>query len=103
MKKVIFFCCTASAVLYGCSKKTEPNPGLNSVVIENTAYATVVIGNKTWTSQNYDGPGGVYYNNNASNSRANGKLYTFSKANAVQLPAGWRLPNQDDYSYLIYM
>jgi uncharacterized protein (TIGR02145 family) len=103
MKKIIFLCFIAVTVLYSCSKKSEPNPGPDSIVIEGTAYPTVAIGTMTWTSQNYDGPGGVYYNNNASNSRTNGKLYTFSEANAVQLPAGWRLPNQNDYSYLIYM
>jgi uncharacterized protein (TIGR02145 family) len=49
----------------------------------------------------YNGPGGVNYNNDATNNAADGKLYTVAEAKAISLPAGWRLPAGNDFASLL--
>ncbi len=103
MKKLPFVCILAIAAFTSCSKKSNPNPkqpAPTSVTISGTSYSTVVIGNQTWTAVNYNGPGGVNYNNGA-NDPAYGKLYTFPEIQAVTLPSGWRLPTADDFNNLL--
>ncbi|MFB9844214.1 FISUMP domain-containing protein [Mucilaginibacter ginsenosidivorans] len=86
--------------LTACSKKSGDVPPKNSVNINGTQYPTVTIGSQTWTTVNYNGPGGINYDNEANNP-VYGKLYTFAEAQAIQLPAGWRLPTKDDFNKLI--
>lgn len=71
------------------------------VTINGTSYPTVMIGLQTWTSANYNGPGGVNYNNSTDNDAAYGKLYTYAEAKAITLPAGWRLPSETEFIDLI--
>lgn len=83
--------------LTGCSKSnqkpaTQPT---NAVNINGTSYPTAKIGTQTWTSINYNGPGGVSYEN-FSNNPNYGKLYLLSEARAIALPVGWRLPTSVD-------
>lgn len=85
-------------IVPGCSKKNE-SP--NSVTVNGTTYPTVVIGSQTWTSVNYNGPGGVNYNNSVTNDPVYGKLYSYTEAEAISLPAGWRLPTQADFITLL--
>jgi uncharacterized protein (TIGR02145 family) len=102
MKKVLYLVVIAAA-FSACSKKnnTPPAPVPASVVISGTTYPTVVIGSQTWTSLNYNGPGGENYNNSATDIAADGKLYTMAEAQAITLPAGWRLPIAADYNQLL--
>jgi len=88
----------ANLLFFACSKKqgNSPQP-TNTVTINAASYSTVVIGSQTWTSVNYNGPGGENYNN-GSNSVIYGKLYTETEAKAIPLPAGWRIPTQNDYT-----
>ncbi|HWD89002.1 MAG TPA: FISUMP domain-containing protein [Mucilaginibacter sp.] len=86
-------------IVSGCSKK---NGSPNSVKINGTEYATVVIGSQTWTSVNYNGPGGLNYNNSTTNDPVYGKLYSYTEAEAISLPSGWRLPTEADFNKLIY-
>ncbi|HEY4198653.1 MAG TPA: FISUMP domain-containing protein [Mucilaginibacter sp.] len=99
MKKVCLVFITILA-LASCSKKSDPGPNSNYVTINGTNYSIVVIGGQTWTSVNYNGDGGVNYNNGA-NDPLNGKLYTIAEARAVKLPNGWRLPTPADFNKLL--
>ncbi|MFD2872732.1 FISUMP domain-containing protein [Mucilaginibacter ximonensis] len=74
---------------------------IDGVTINGAAYSTVVIGNKRWTSENYNGPGGVFPNNATSTDFRYGKLYTLAEARAVPLPTGWRLPADTDAMKLV--
>lgn len=84
-------------------KKSTPAPqqSYSTVTINSTDYPTAVVGNQTWTTVNYNGSGGVNYNNSATNIPANGKLYTLAEARALAVPTGWRLPSEDDYNNLV--
>jgi uncharacterized protein (TIGR02145 family) len=102
MKKLLFSIFIVAAMFSGCSKvkNAAPTPPKN-VFIVDTQYPTVVIYNQTWTAVNYNGPGGVAYNNAPNYLPVNGKLYTQDEANAIPLSAGWRLPTEDDFNNLL--
>ncbi|MDF2432863.1 MAG: hypothetical protein JWP44_2494 [Mucilaginibacter sp.] len=96
MKK-LFFPALASILLFtACSKKNNVAP-VPIQSINGADYTTVVIGSQTWTSQNYDGPGGVYYTGMLWSVSGSVKLYSIAEANAIPLPAGWRLPTENDF------
>jgi uncharacterized protein (TIGR02145 family) len=101
MKRILYAALTFITFFTACSKKNDANPdsntSSNTVTISGTKYSTVVIGDQTWTSVNYNGPGGVDYNSSPNNSTY-GKLYTFAEAKGIALPAGWRLPTKDDFN-----
>jgi len=99
MKKSIFFICL---VLFGCSKGSNNpanNQAPNTVSIGGSTYGTVVIGTQTWTTTNYNGAGGLNYNNGANNPTY-GKLYTEAEAQAIVAPSGWRLATKTDFQNL---
>ncbi|MDB5154527.1 MAG: hypothetical protein JWR54_3278 [Mucilaginibacter sp.] len=89
MKKTLTLFSCVLILLSACSKKSTPalNP-LASVTISGKAYGTIIIGSQTWTTQNYDGPGGVA---NAQESSV-GKFYLSSELSSIELPTGWRIP-----------
>jgi uncharacterized protein (TIGR02145 family) len=103
MKQLIFLACITSAILFSCSKKSNPAPQQpsNTVTINGTTYSTVVIGNQSWTTVNYNGTGGINYNNSSTNNSTYGKLYTLAEAKAISLPSGWRLPTEADATTLL--
>lgn len=83
----------------GCkkSKNNEPAPqSTDPVLIDNTAYPTVTIGNQVWTTLNYAGPGGMGYDTLGTKPEY-GKYYTYEEIKAIHLPDGWRLPTRQDY------
>ena len=86
------------ALIYSCSQKDNPKPGAKGeVIIGGTSYKTIVVGSQTWTSQNYDGPGGT------ANSQAGsiGKFYLLSEIQSIKLPSGWRIPSRADFVSLL--
>ncbi|WP_083727573.1 FISUMP domain-containing protein [[Flexibacter] sp. ATCC 35208] len=65
-------------------------------------YPTVFLNNQTWLAANYNynsGNGCVAYDNNSSNRKQYGMLYTEAQAQ-TNTPAGWRIPSQDDWNNL---
>ena len=103
MKNNILIGLIFAGMLFACSKssnKPQQSSNTTTVTINGTAYNTVIIGTQTWTSVNYNGPGGVNYNNGANNATY-GKLYTWAEAQAISLPAGWRLPTANDFNNLM--
>ena len=88
LKKLI--CLSIIILIFNaCSKKNETITPANTVSIGGDNYSTVVIGTQTWTAANYYGTGGL------------GEFYTFAQATAINLPAGWRLPNHNDFNNLL--
>jgi uncharacterized protein (TIGR02145 family) len=71
----------------------------SGVLIEGKQYSVVKIGAQTWTTTNYEGPGGVYYD--AAQTKAEyGKYYSKAELSNITLPEGWRIPTQEDYKKL---
>jgi len=87
------------SVITSCSKSTDNTKPDNKNPI--TLPAQVTIGSLTWTSVNYNGDGGVNYNNNIVNDATIGKLYTVAEAKALKLPTGWRIPTTADFNNLM--
>jgi uncharacterized protein (TIGR02145 family) len=99
MKRVIALSIIGISILYSCSKgKDNPTPEVSPTKV--TIIDTVKIGTQIWTSVNYNGVGGVNYNNQPNNPNY-GKLYTIAEANTLILPIGWRIPTTDDYNKLL--
>ncbi len=101
MKKSLSTLFIAVLALVSCSKKQDaPKDPANTARISGHLYPTVSIAGKTWTTVNYNGPGGENYDT-LPNDTLYGKLYTQAEAKAIVLPAGWRLPTQADFNTLV--
>lgn len=96
MKNLLYIILILIITLFACSKKGV-TPGKETVTINGKVYHTIVIGNRTWTTTNYDGPGGVANAQEASI----GKFYLLSEISSIKLPAGWRIPTKADFIELL--
>ena len=86
-------------IVASCSKsKEEPQDEQKQVVVKITD--SVKIGNLYWSATNFNGEGGVNYNNSSTNNPTTGKLYTLQEAKLLKLPKGWRIPSSDDFAKL---
>jgi uncharacterized protein (TIGR02145 family) len=104
MKKLLFLTVALIAMFCSCSKNSDTpqtTSQTSTVTINGAAYSIVVIGTQTWTTINYNGTGGVNFNNGTTNSTIYGKLYTLDEANAISLPTGWRVPTNADIVKLV--
>jgi len=101
MKLLLFAPIILSIALISCSKKNTPTPKqtISTVNIAGKDYSTIVIGNQTWTTVNYDGPGGI--TDPSLDETVYGKFYTIAESEAITLPAGWRIPTQADFISLL--
>lgn len=92
-------------VAFSCKKDPEnqpspqPDPKPTTVLISGKEYPTAAIGNQVWTTANYEGPGGIPYKK-GSEKPEYGRYYTFEEVRTIPVPAGWRLPTQQDYTIL---
>lgn len=94
----LFFFFFSMVLFLSCDDDASIAP-LRAVRIEGNEYPIIKIGNRTWTAVNYAGAGGVYYDE-ANSKPEYGKYYTRAELNAINLPAGWRIPTMDDYKAL---
>lgn len=85
-------------LLCSCSKKGNNGPA-STVTIDGRAYKIVKIGTRAWTSENFDGSGGIAVH--GVDESVYGKLYSWTEAQAVTLPAGWRIPTKADFKDLL--
>lgn len=93
-----FFILIIFALLSACDEASPVTP-TEHITIAGKEYSIVKIGTQTWTSSNYAGPGGVNYD--GTNSKPEyGKYYTKAELDAIELPAGWRIPTVEDYTAL---
>ena len=90
---------TASSCKKDEQSEPQPIPQAGTVQINGKTYSTVSIGKQVWTTANYDGPGGIAYRSSGEKPEY-GRYYTFEEVNAIQLPAGWRIPTMQDYMTL---
>jgi len=100
MKLLSFSALLAILFLSSCSKKSTPapatNPNVGTISINGGTYATIIIGNQTWTVLNYVGSGGV-----STTDATYGNYYTLAQATSITLPAGWRIPTRADFNTLL--
>jgi uncharacterized protein (TIGR02145 family) len=70
---------------------------------DGKTYPVVQIGSKIWMAANLDyksASGSAPYANNSANEATYGRLYTLDAA-SNNIPAGWRLPSQNDWDDLV--
>lgn len=80
----------------GCATPLDEEEEKPSVTIEGTEYPVVALGDHEWMAVNYRGPGGTPYGGENPDLPW-GRYYTKEEAEAVSLPAGWRLPTKEDF------
>jgi uncharacterized protein (TIGR02145 family) len=95
MKKILSLLIIILTPLSACKKNALPE---QTIGINGTLYKTGIFGSKTWTTENYRGPGGVDL---ANNNTAYGKVYTIAEAKLITPPQGWRIPTIYDYYDLL--
>lgn len=89
---ITFIAAICITVSTSCSKDDTPEPDSStSVTINGQVLQVVEIGGRLWTTTNYNGDGGMIHPQNT------GKLYTYTEAQAIPLPEGWRIPTREDY------
>lgn len=94
------FCFVALMGFISCKKdKDEPAPK-SAIYIEGKEYPTVKIASQTWTATNYEGPGGLRFEDTDPMNKF-GKYFLYSEIKKIELPDGWRIPTKADYTQLL--
>jgi uncharacterized protein (TIGR02145 family) len=76
---------------------TSPPATGTYIKIGSLYYPTVTIGDREWMTVNYAGPGGI----TDSDKPEYGTFFKYADLGSIQIPAGWRIPNKEDYVKLI--
>lgn len=76
---------------------TSPPATGTCVQIGNLYYPTAVIGNLEWMTVNYAGNGGI----KDKDKPQYGTFFKYADLSVIPIPAGWRLPSQQDYEALL--
>lgn len=105
MKKPLLMLSTVCLLIVASCSKSNDEPeqeqSKNEITVNGTIYGTTVIGTQTWTTVNYNGTGGVNYNDGANDPRV-GKLYSYPEVKAIAgMPTGWRIPTEADVKTLM--
>ncbi|GAA4921750.1 FISUMP domain-containing protein [Mucilaginibacter defluvii] len=104
MKPTLRILIAAMLIIGSCknddSKEVIPKKDETAIAIDGKQYPTVKIGTQLWTAVNYEGTGGVKYDQMADMENS-GKLYTLNEAKTIKPPTGWRLPTKEDYLNLM--
>jgi uncharacterized protein (TIGR02145 family) len=95
---VITFLLLSVISIIGCDDESDVVVS-EQVTIEGKAYHAVKIGNQIWTTSNYEGPGGVHYDD-INSKPAYGKYYSKAELDGIVVPEGWRIPTLEDYKKL---
>jgi uncharacterized protein (TIGR02145 family) len=103
MKSLLYLIPILIISITSCRKDPKPtaNPTpITSVTISSKTYTVAKIGNKYWTSANFDAQGGVPYTGDSQKPEY-GNYYTYPETKVFVLPAGWRVPTYEDYKDLM--
>jgi uncharacterized protein (TIGR02145 family) len=95
MKYFLYLIITCTIAFSACKKEQIPQQNIG---INGAFYNTSIIGGKSWTTVNYNGPGGVDV---PGANAGNGKVYSIAEASAIVLPKGWHIPTVDDFYDLL--
>jgi uncharacterized protein (TIGR02145 family) len=107
-KKIFWDVLSETSIVFGdnITFKVAGSKGVASVtevVIDQTPYKIIQIGNQVWMAENLKKPtnGNSWcYDNKKENCEKYGYLYTWTSAvNAC--PSGWKLPSEKDWNELI--
>ena len=100
MRTSIYSLLVISFLMISSCADDDPTNSDQAINIAGKEYKVINIGTQSWMATNYAGPGGVNYDAAASKPEY-GKYYTKIEVNAVTLPPGWRVPNQEDYITMV--
>ena len=92
---------TDSATVNINVKNNQPQESTLKDSRDGKTYKTIVVGDKTWMTQNldYKSDNSRCYENNSTNCNEYGALYTWTESNSV-CPSGWHLPSVNEWNQL---
>jgi hypothetical protein len=86
-------------------RPSTPSAKKGTATLGGKTYPTVRINGKTWMAQNldYEVAGSWCYDNDPSNCRKYGRLYTWEAAKRACAAVGWRLPTDAEWRAMAKM
>ncbi len=98
IKRLLIFALPLLGLFVFSCEEENPQPQMG-VRIQGKDYPVVIIGEQTWLAVNFNGNGGIAYDE--ANTRPEyGRYYTKAEVESIELTDGWRLPTVGDYEKL---